>query len=41
MQEKAFSLNEVELLRYQPNRFTFLLLDRVTEVVPGRYAKGI
>lgn len=40
MQDKAFSLNEVELLRYQPNRFPFLLLDRVTEVVPGKYAKG-
>lgn len=40
MQEKAFSLNEVELMRYQPNRYPFLLIDRVTEVVPGKSAKG-
>ena len=40
MQEKAFSLNEVELMQYQPNRFPFLLIDRVTEVIPGKSAKG-
>ncbi len=37
---KAFSLNSDELLKYQPNRYPFLLIDRVTEVVPGKYAKG-
>ena len=40
MGDKAFSLDAVELLRYQPNRYPFLLIDRVTEVVPGKYAKG-
>ncbi len=40
MNNKAFSLDAVELLRYQPNRYPFLLIDRVLEVVPGRYAKG-
>lgn len=35
-----FSLDCEELKKYQPNRFPFLLIDRVTEVVPGKYAKG-
>lgn len=35
-----FSLDSEELKRYQPNRYPFLLIDRVTEVVPGKYAKG-
>lgn len=38
--EKAFALNEVELLKYQPNRYPFLFIDRVTEVLPGKYARG-
>lgn len=40
MDEKALSLNAVELMKYQPNRFPFLLIDRVTEVIPGKSAKG-
>ena len=40
MQDKVFSLNATEILEYQPNRYPFLLLDRVTEVLPGKYAKG-
>lgn len=40
MEEKGFCLNEVELLEYQPNRYPFLLIDRVTEVIPGKSAKG-
>jgi len=40
MADKAFSLDAVELLKYQPNRYPFLLIDRVTEVLPGKYAKG-
>lgn len=39
-EQKAFSLDAVELQKYQPNRYPFLLIDRVTEVVPGKYAKG-
>lgn len=35
-----FSLNEEELKRFQPNSYPFLLIDRVTEVLPGKYAKG-
>lgn len=37
---KPFSLNASELTRFQPNRYPFLMIDRVTEVVPGQYAKG-
>jgi len=38
--ENPISLNCEELKRFQPNRFPFLLIDRVTECVPGNYAKG-
>ena len=36
----AFSLSAEELKVYQPNRYPFLMIDIVTEVEPGRYAKG-
>ena len=35
-----FSLDEKELLLYQPNRPPFLMIDYVTEVLPGKYANG-
>lgn len=35
-----FSLDCEELKKYQPNRYPFLMIDRVTEVLPGKYAKG-
>ena len=35
-----FSLNYEELKKFQPNRYPFLMIDRVTEVLPGKYAKG-
>jgi 3-hydroxyacyl-[acyl-carrier-protein] dehydratase len=37
---KKFSLNAFELQAYQPNRYPFLMIDHVDEVVPGKYAKG-
>lgn len=37
---EAFSLNCVELLDYQPNRYPFLMIDHVDEVIPGVSAKG-
>lgn len=40
MCKQTFSLDAVELLKYQPNRYPFLLIDRVTEVLPGKYAVG-
>jgi 3-hydroxyacyl-[acyl-carrier-protein] dehydratase len=35
-----FSLNHTELLEYQQNRYPYLMIDHVSEVVPGKYAKG-
>ncbi len=37
---EKFSLNCVELQAYQPNRYPFLMIDYISEVVPGNYAKG-
>lgn len=37
---EKFSLNCVELLEFQQNRYPFLLVDHIEEVVPGKYAKG-
>ena len=37
---EIFSLNAQELQKYQPNRYPFLMIDRVTEVKPGLYAEG-
>ena len=35
-----FSLNCLELQEYQPNRYPFLMIDHVDEVLPGKYARG-
>ena len=37
---KPFKLNYEELKEYQPNRYPFLMIDFVEEVMPGKYAKG-
>ena len=37
---KKFSLSAVDLLEYQPNRYPFLMIDYVDEVIPGVSAKG-
>ena len=37
---KGFSLDAVELLRFQPNRYPFLMIDYVTKVIPGKSADG-
>ena len=37
---KLGGLNSQELLRYQPNRYPFLMIDKVTEVDPGKSARG-
>ncbi len=37
---EKFSLNCLELQEYQPNRYPFLMIDHVDEVLPGKYAKG-
>ena len=36
----SFSLTAEELKEFQPNRYPFLMIDAVTDVVPGQYAKG-
>tara|TARA_B100000212_G_scaffold243743_1_gene185851 strand:+ start:12854 stop:13309 length:456 start_codon:yes stop_codon:yes gene_type:complete len=36
----SFSLSAEELKRYQPNRYPFLMIDRVLSVSPGKFAKG-
>ncbi len=38
--KKKFSLDSVQLLDYQPNRYPFLMIDYVTEVIPGKSAIG-
>lgn len=37
---EAFSLNCVQLQEYQPNRYPFLMIDHVDEVIPGVSARG-
>ena len=37
---KKKSLNSLELLDYQPNRYPFLMIDEVTKVQPGVLAEG-
>jgi len=36
----GFELDGNELQRYQPNRYPFLMIDYVTDVEPGKHAKG-
>lgn len=40
MTNKPFSLDCIELQDFQPNRYPFLMIDHVSEVLPGKYAKG-
>lgn len=37
---EGFSLDCVELQEYQQNRYPYLMIDHVDEVVPGKGAKG-
>lgn len=37
---ESFSLNCLELQDYQQNRYPFLLIDHIDEVVPGKHARG-
>lgn len=37
---EGFSLNCLELQAYQPNRYPFLMIDHVEEVIPGKMARG-
>jgi len=37
---RVLSFDAFELQKYEPNRYPYLYIDRVTECVPGKYAKG-
>jgi len=40
MSDQGFSLDAIELQRFQPNRYPFLMIDHVEIVVPGKLARG-
>ncbi len=39
-EEKKLSFDIMEIMDMIPHRYPFLLVDKVTECVPGKYAKG-
>lgn len=39
-EEKTLSFDVMEIMDMIPHRYPFLLVDRITECVPGKYAKG-
>ena len=40
IEEKPISLDIMEIMELIPHRYPFLLVDRITECVPGKYVKG-
>lgn len=38
--ETKISLDVMEIMEMIPHRYPFLLVDRITECVPGKYSKG-
>ncbi len=40
MTEEVLSFDTIEIMNMIPHRYPFLLVDRITECVPGKYAKG-
>lgn len=40
MSEEKLSFDIVEIINMIPHRYPFLLVDRITECVPGKYSKG-
>lgn len=40
MSEEKLSFDTAEILDLIPHRYPFLLVDKITECVPGKYAKG-
>ena len=40
MTEEVISLDIEQIMEMLPHRYPFLLIDRVTECVSGKYAKG-
>ena len=40
MSDEILSFDTVEIMKMIPHRYPFLLVDRITECVPGKYSKG-
>ena len=40
MKEEVLSFDIMEIMEMLPHRYPFLLVDRITECVPGKYCKG-
>lgn len=40
MSEEKLSFDIIEIINMIPHRYPFLLVDRITECVPGKYSKG-
>lgn len=40
MSEEKISMDIMEIMNMIPHRYPFLLVDRITECVPGKYSKG-
>ena len=40
MSEEKMSMDIMEIMEMIPHRYPFLLVDRITECVPGKYVKG-
>lgn len=40
MSEEKLSFDTIEIMKMVPHRYPFLLVDRITECVPGKYSKG-
>lgn len=38
--EKVLQFDIMEIMKMIPHRYPFLLIDRITECVPGKYCKG-
>ncbi|DAA97161.1 TPA: 3-hydroxyacyl-[acyl-carrier-protein] dehydratase FabZ [Candidatus Gastranaerophilales bacterium HUM_9] len=40
VKEETISMNVMEIMEMIPHRYPFLLVDAITECVPGKYSKG-
>lgn len=40
MEQEPMSLDIMQIQEYEANRYPYLLIDKITEIVPGKYAKG-
>lgn len=40
MKEEKLSFDIMQIMQMLPHRYPFLLVDRITECVPGKYSKG-